>query len=272
MPLHILKLRMHSPLSVISPKAKIGKDVTIGPFCYIHDDVEIGDNCNLHSNVVIYDGARIGKNNTFFPGAIVSAVPQDLKYKGEPTETIIGDNNIIREYVTINKGTIAAGKTQIGNGNLLMAYVHIAHDCIIGNSCILANGVTLAGHITIDDFAIIGGLSAVHQFVHIGSHVMISGGSLVRKDVPPFTKSAHEPLAYVGLNSIGLRRRGFTSDQINNVQEIYRLLFVNGHTTAKAVKLIEESIATCEERDLILNFVKASQRGLMKGYAGEAEE
>lgn len=263
---------MHSPLSVISPKAKIGNDVTIGPFCVIHDDVEIGDGCELHSNVVIYDGARIGKNNKFFPGAIVSAVPQDLKYKGENTLTLIGDNNIIREFVTINKGTVALGKTVIGNNNLLMAYVHVAHDCIITNGCILANGVTLAGHITIDEFAIIGGLSAVHQFVHIGSHVMISGGSLVRKDVPPFTKSAHEPLAYVGLNSIGLRRRGFTSDQINNVQEIYRHLFVNGHTTGKAVKIIEEQIPACEERDLILNFVKSSQRGLMKGYIGDVEE
>lgn len=263
---------MHSPLSVVSPKAKIGSNVIIAPFCVVHDDVEIDDGCELHSGVVIYDGARIGKNNKFFPGAIVSAIPQDLKYKGEPTTTIIGDNNIIREYVTINKGTVALGKTVIGSNNLLMAYVHVAHDCVIGNGCILANGVTLAGHITIDDFAIIGGLSAVHQFVHIGSHVMISGGSLVRKDVPPFTKSAHEPLAYVGLNSIGLRRRSFTNDQINNVQEIYRYLFVNGHTTAKAVKEIEENIPASEERDLILNFVTSSQRGLMKGYAGEAEE
>ncbi|MEO8150574.1 MAG: acyl-ACP--UDP-N-acetylglucosamine O-acyltransferase [Bacteroidia bacterium] len=263
---------MHSVHSVISPKAKIGANVNIGPYCVVHDDVEIGDGCELHPGVVIYDGARIGKNNKFFPYSIISAVPQDLKYKGEATETIIGDNNTIREFVTINKGTVAIGKTVIGSNNLLMAYVHVAHDCIIGNGCVLANGVTLAGHITIDDFAIIGGLSAVHQFVHVGSHVMISGGSLVRKDVPPFTKSAHEPLAYVGLNSIGLRRRSFTSDQISNVQEIYRYLFVNGHTTAKAVKIIEEQIAPSEERDLILNFVKSSQRGLMKGYVGEAEE
>lgn len=263
---------MHSPHAVISPKAKIGNDVTIGPFCVIHDDVEIGDGCQLHSSVVIYDGARIGKKNTFFPGAIISAVPQDLKYKGEVTYTNIGDNNIIREFVTINKGTIALGKTEVGSNNLLMAYVHVAHDCVVGNNCILANGVTLAGHITIDDFAIIGGLSAVHQFVHIGSHVMISGGSLVRKDVPPFTKSAHEPLAYVGLNSVGLRRRGFTPEQINNVQEIYRYLFVNGHTTGKAVKLIEEEVPPSEERDLILNFVKSSQRGLMKGYVADSED
>jgi UDP-N-acetylglucosamine acyltransferase len=263
---------MHSPLAVISKKAKIGNNVTIGPFCVIHDDVEIGDNCNLHSHVVIYDGARIGSGNEFYPGAIVSAVPQDLKYKNETTYTYIGDNNKIREFVTINKGTIALGKTVIGSRNLLMAYVHVAHDCVLGNDCILANGVTLAGHITIDDYAIIGGLSAVHQFVHIGSHVMISGGSLVRKDVPPFTKSAHEPLAYVGLNAIGLRRRNFSSEQINNVQEIYRHLFVNGHTTGKAVKIIEAQIVPSEERDLILNFIKTSQRGLMKGYIGESEE
>ncbi|MBL7927449.1 MAG: acyl-ACP--UDP-N-acetylglucosamine O-acyltransferase [Bacteroidia bacterium] len=262
---------MHSPLAVISKQAKIGNHVTIGPFCVIHDDVVIGDNCNLHSHVVIYDGARIGNNNEFYPGAVVSAVPQDLKYKGETTYTFIGDNNTIREFVTINKGTVALGKTVIGDRNLLMAYVHVAHDCVVGSDCILANGVTLAGHITIDDFAIIGGLSAVHQFVHIGSHVMISGGSLVRKDVPPFTKSAHEPLAYVGLNVVGLRRRNFTNEQINNVQEIYRHLFVNGHTTAKAVKLIEEQIAQGEERDLILDFVKSSQRGLMKGYVSDSE-
>lgn len=263
---------MRSSLSVISSKAKIAANVKIGPFCVIHDDVEIGEGTELHSNVVIYDGARIGKNCSFFPGAVISAIPQDLKYKGEETIARIGDNNTIREFVTINKGTVALGETVIGSNNLLMAYVHIAHDCIIGNNCILANGVTLAGHINIDDFAIIGGLSAVHQFVHVGSHVMISGGSLVRRDVPPFTKSAHEPLAYAGINSVGLRRRGYTAEQISNVQEIYRYLFVNGHTTAKAVKLISEQIPPSSEKDLILNFISISKRGLMKGYSVDEDE
>ncbi len=179
-----------SNLVSIHPNAVIGKNVVIDPFTMIHDDVVIGDGTWIGSNVTIFPGARIGKNVKIFPGAVISAVPQDLKFSGEPTTAEIGDNTVIREFVTINRGTKALGKTIVGNDNLLMAYVHVAHDCIVGNHCILANGATLAGHITIDDFAIIGGLSAIHQFVHIGSHVMISGGSLVRKDVPPYVKAA----------------------------------------------------------------------------------
>ncbi|MFM9027969.1 MAG: acyl-ACP--UDP-N-acetylglucosamine O-acyltransferase, partial [Bacteroidota bacterium] len=212
------------------PDAKIGKDVRIDPFAVIHDDVLIGDGCHIGSNSVIFPGARIGNNVQVYPGAVISAVPQDLKFAGEKTFTFIGDNTIIREFVTINRGTVAEGKTVVGANNLLMAYVHVAHDCIVGDNCILANGVTLAGHVTIDDHAIIGGLSAVHQFVHIGSHVMISGGSLVRKDVPPFVKAAHDPLSYVGINSVGLRRRGFSNESISNIQELYRILFVKGLT------------------------------------------
>ncbi len=263
---------MISPLASVNPKAKIGNNVTIEPFTMVYGDVEIGDGTWIGSNVTIYDGARIGKNCKIFPGAVISAIPQDLKYAGEITTAEIGDSTIIREFVTINKGTNAAGKTVIGKNNLLMAYVHVAHDCIIGNGCVLANGVTLAGHITIYDFAIIGGLSAVHQFVHIGSHVMISGGSLVRKDVPPYTKSAHEPLAYVGINSIGLRRRNFNNETINQIQDIYRILFVKNLNLKKAIEEIESEVPQSEAKTEILDFIKSSSRGLMKGYTSNEED
>jgi UDP-N-acetylglucosamine acyltransferase len=255
----------------VHPTAKLGKDVRIDPFAVIHENVEIGDGTWIGSNVSIFPGARVGKNVQIYPGAVISAVPQDLKFAGEETYTYIGDNTIIREYVTINRGTAAEGKTVVGSDNLLMAYVHVAHDCIVGSHCILANGVTLAGHVIIDDFAIIGGLSAVHQFVHIGSHVMISGGSLVRKDVPPFAKAAHDPLAYVGINSVGLRRRGFSNDAISNIQELYRILFVRGVNTSNALAAIEQEIPASTERDTIVQFVKSSSRGLMRGYSRDED-
>ncbi len=265
---------MISPLSSIHPAAKLGTNVHVDPFTMIHGDVEIGEGTWIGSNVTIYDGARIGKECKIFPGAVISAVPQDLKFAGEKTIIEIGDHTTIREFVTINKGTAASGKTAVGSNCLLMAYVHIAHDCVVGNNCILANGVTLAGHITIDDFAILGGLSAVHQFVHIGAHVMISGGSLVRKDVPPFTKSAHEPLAYIGINSVGLRRRGFTIEEITGIQEIYRILFQKGFSVNKALTAIEAEIPENDIRNQIISFIKTSSRGIMKGYTGSetAEE
>lgn len=255
----------------LHPDAKIGSNVQIDPFAVIHEGVEIGDGCRIGSNSVIFPGARIGKNVQVYPGAVISAVPQDLKFAGEETFTYIGDNTIIREFVTINRGTAAEGKTVVGSDNLLMAYVHVAHDCIVGDHCILANGVTLAGHVLIDDFAIIGGLSAVHQFVHIGSHVMISGGSLVRKDVPHFVKAAHDPLSYVGINAVGLRRRGFSNESISRIQEIYRTLFVKGLSITHALTAIEQEFAPSEERDLILAFARKSTRGLMKGYHSDEE-
>lgn len=251
----------------IHPGARIGTNVRIDPFTVIHDDVVIGDNTWIANNVTIFPGSRIGKNCQIFPGAVIGAVPQDLKFEGEETTAEIGDHTIIREYVTINRGTKALGKTVVGSHNLLMAYVHVAHDCIVGNHCILANGVTLAGHITINDHAIIGGLSAVHQFVQIGSHVMISGGSLVRKDVPPFVKAAHEPLSYVGINSIGLRRRGFSNETINTIQDIYRVIFVKGFSNSHAMEVVEKEFSASPERDLILDFMRQSTRGLMKGYS-----
>lgn len=256
-----------TPLYWAHPDAKIGSNVRIDPFSVIHEDVEIGEGTWIANNVTIFPGARIGKNVQIYPGAVISAVPQDLKYAGEKTIASVGDNTIIREFVTINRGTVAAGKTEVGSNNLLMAYVHVAHDCIVGNNCILANGVTLAGHITIQNYAIIGGLTAIHQFVNIGSHVMISGGSLVRKDVPPFVKAAHDPLSYVGINSVGLRRRGFSNEVITTIQEIYRILFVKGLNSSNAIKEIEEAIPAIPERDEILNFVRNSSRGIMKGYS-----
>ncbi len=257
---------MHHQFSVVHPEAKIGDNVSIDPFVNIGRDVVIGDGTWVGSNVVIMDGARIGKNCKIFPGAVISAIPQDLKYEGEESIVEIGDHTTIREFVTINKGTKALMKTVVGSNCLLMAYVHVAHDCVIGNNCILANGVTLAGHILIDDYAIIGGLSAVHQFVHIGAHVMISGGSLVRKDVPPYTKAAHEPLSYIGVNAIGLRRRGFGEDAISTIQNIYRILYREGHNSSQALEIIRDTITPSKESNEIVEFVKSSSRGIMKGY------
>ena len=254
------------PLSNVHPEAKIGNNVTIEPFATIHRDVVIEDGSWIGPNVVIFDGARIGKNVKVYPGASISAVPQDLKFAGEKTETFIGDNTVIREYVTISKGTNDKFKTVIGKNCLLMAYVHVAHDCVIGNNCILVNAVQVAGHVTVDDWAIIGGASALHQFVKVGAHVMISGGSLVRKDVPPYTKAAREPLSYAGINAIGLRRRGFSSEKISEIQEIYRYIFLKGINNTKALDIIEQSITESEERDYILNFIKGSERGIIKGY------
>ncbi len=257
---------MIQPLAYVNPQAKIADNVVIEPFVTIHKNVEIGEGTWIGSNVTIMEGARIGKNCKIFPGAVISAIPQDLKFNGEDTLTIIGDNTTIRECVTINRGTGANNKTTVGEGCLLMAYVHVAHDCIIGNHCILANAVQVAGHVTVGDYAIVGGTSAVHQFVNIGQHAMISGGSLVRKDVPPYTKAAREPLSYEGVNSIGLRRRGFTSEKINEIQEIYRILYLRGYNNSKALALIEAEMPATKERDEIISFIRDSDRGVMKGY------
>jgi UDP-N-acetylglucosamine acyltransferase len=252
-------------LSVIHPEAKIGANVTIEPFSVIHADVEIGEGTWIGSNVTIYPGARIGKNVRIFPGAVISAIPQDLKFGGETTTAEIGDNTTIRECVTVNRGTSDKLKTVIGENCLIMAYVHVAHDCQIGNHCILANAVQLAGHVIMGDYAIIGGSSAVHQFAHIGRHVMISGGSLVRKDVPPFTKAGREPLSYAGINSIGLRRREFNDEQVAEIQEAYRYIYQKGLNNQEALTQIELHIPASAYRDEIINFVRDSERGIMKG-------
>ena len=214
---------MNQPLAYVHPQAKIAKNVVIEPFVNIEKNVVIEEGTWIGSNVTIMEGARIGKNCRVFPGAVIAAIPQDLKFDDEDTVVKIGDNVTIREFTTINRGTKANMETVIGNNCLLMAYVHVAHDCILGDNVILANAATLAGHIKIDDWAIIGGLAAVHQFVHIGEHAFISGGGMVRKDVPPFCKAGREPLAFAGVNSIGLRRRGYSNERINAIQEIYRI-------------------------------------------------
>jgi UDP-N-acetylglucosamine acyltransferase len=257
---------MNQPLAYVHPQAKIAPNVVIEPFVNIEKNVVIEEGTWIGSNVTIMEGARIGKNCKIFPGAVISAIPQDLKFAGEETIVKIGDNTTIREYVTINRGTKASTETVIGNNCLLMAYVHIAHDCILGDHVILANACNLAGHIEIDDWAIVGGLSAVHQFVHIGAHTMISGGSLVRKDVPPYTKAGREPVAFVGVNSIGLRRRGFTNERINEIQEIFRILYLKGRNISQAVSYIEATVPATPDRDEILSFINRSQRGIMKGY------
>jgi UDP-N-acetylglucosamine acyltransferase len=257
---------MHQPLSFVHSGAKIDKSVVIEPFVTIESNVVIGKGTWIGSNVTIMEGARIGENCRIFPGAVISAIPQDLKFNGEDSIVEIGDNTTIRECATVNRGTSATGKTIIGKNCLLMAYSHVAHDCNIGDNCVIVNGVALAGHVTIGDFAILGGNSAVHQFVTIGRHTMISGGSLVRKDVPPFVKAAREPLSYIGINSIGLRRREFTEEKINEIQDIYRILFQKKNNNSQAILKIEAELKSTPERDEIISFIKNSGRGIMKGY------
>ncbi|WP_323757395.1 acyl-ACP--UDP-N-acetylglucosamine O-acyltransferase [Roseivirga sp.] len=257
---------MNQPLAYIHPEAKIARNVVIEPFVTISKNVTIGEGSWIGPNVTIMEGARIGKNVKIFPGAVISAVPQDLKFGGEETTLEIGDNTVIRECVTLNRGTHATNKTSIGKDCLVMAYTHVAHDCHIGDNCILVNAVQLAGHVTIEDWAIIGGAAAVHQFVKIGAHTMVSGGSLVRKDVPPYTKAGREPLSYAGINSVGLRRRGFANEKIAEIQELYRYIFLKGLNNSKALDLLELEMPPSRERDEIINFFRNSDRGIMKGY------
>jgi UDP-N-acetylglucosamine acyltransferase len=259
---------MIQPLAYIHPEAKIAHNVVIEPFAIIHKDVEIGEGTWIGSHAVINDGARIGKNCKIYSGAVISSTPQDLKFKGEYTLTYIGDNTIIREYATISRGTEEHWKTEIGSDCLIMAYSHVAHDCRIGNNCIIVNNVQMAGHVHMGDWAIIAGSSSVRQFVKIGAHAMVAGGSLVRKDVPPFTKAAREPLSYAGINSVGLRRRGFTNEQINDIQEVYRYIYLKGLNNSEALEHIEIELSPSAERDEIVNFIRNSERGIIKAPSG----
>ena len=257
---------MIQPLAYIHPNAKIARGVTVDPFAVIHGDVEIGEGTWIGSNVTIMDGARIGKNCRIFPGAVIAAIPQDLKFNGEKTSVEIGDHVTIRECVTINRGTKDKFKTQVGDHCLLMAYTHLAHDCIVGNHVIIANGVQVAGHVAIDDYARIGGLSAIHQFGRVGRNVMIEGGSMVSKDVPPFIKAGRYPISYEGINSVGLRRFGFSNEKINEIQQIYRILFVHNRNLSKALEIVEREMEPSPERNEILDFIKQSERGVLKGF------
>lgn len=235
-----------SPLAYVSPKAQIGRNVTIDAFAYIDDNVILGDNCHV------------------FPNAVIGCVPQDLKFRGEETWTVIGDNCVLREFVTIHRGTASKGKTVVGNNNLIMAYCHVAHDCILHDNIIMSNATQLAGEVEVDDFAIIGGGTLVHQFSHIGSHCMIQGGSKINKDIPPYVIAAREPIAYCGINSVGLNRRGFTPEQIHTIQETYRLIYQGGMIVSQALERIEAEIPASPERDLILSFVRNSTRGIVR--------
>lgn len=257
---------MKQPLAYIHPAAKIAPSVVIDPFVTIEENVEIGEGTRIGSNVTIMAGARIGKNCTIFPGAVISGIPQDLKFQGEETLAIIGDNTTIRECVTINRGTASKGKTVVGSNCLIMAYCHVAHDCVVGDHVIMSNATQLAGEVIVDNYAVIGGGTLVHQFCHIGPHVMIQGGALVNKDIPPYVKAAREPIAYAGINSIGLRRRGFSSETIREIQEIYRYLYLSGLNNSDAIERIEAELPATPERDEIILFVRNAKRGIIKGY------
>jgi UDP-N-acetylglucosamine acyltransferase len=256
---------IHS-LSFVHPDAQIGENVIVDPFVTIEKDVVIGDGTRIYSNATIMNGARIGKNCSIFPGAVISCIPQDLKFNGEDTTAEIGDNTSIRECATINRGTAAKGKTIVGKNCLLMAYSHVAHDCILGDHIILGNATQLAGEVEIDDWAIVSGGTLVHQFTRIGAHVMIQGGSRVSKDIPPFVTAGREPLAYCGINSIGLRRREYTNEEIREIQDIFRYLYLSGMNNTDAIERIEEELPVTSYRDEIVSFVKTSKRGILRGY------
>lgn len=256
---------MISPLANVSPKARIGKNVTIEAFATIYEDVEIGDNCYIHPNVVIYPDTFIGAGCKIFPGAIIGVVNQDLKYKGEKSTTVIGTNTTIREYVTVHKGTADRMTTKIGNNCLIMCYSHLGHDCSVGNNVIIANNGTLAGHITVEDFVVIEGVVAAQQFVNIGAHSFIAGGSLVRKSVPPYVRVAREPLQFIGVNTIGLGRRGFDKDMVKQIEDIYRIIFVRGYNLSNALEMVESEVPDTEVRKQILDFIKKQEDGIVKG-------
>lgn len=258
---------MKQPLAYIHPAAKIASSVVIDPFVTIDANVEIGEGTRILSGATILEGSRIGKNCTIFPNAVIGAIPQDLKFVGEETTAIIGDNTTIRECVTVNRGTAAKGKTVVGSNCLLMAYSHIAHDCIVGDNVIIANASQLAGEVIVDNFAIIGGGTLVHQFCHLGAHVMIQGGALINKDIPPFVKAAREPIAYTGVNSVGLRRRGFSSETIREIQEVYRYIYMSNLNVSDAIERIEAELPATRERDEIILFVRNAKRGIIRGYA-----
>lgn len=258
-------------LTAIDPRAKIGKNVTIEPFTTIGANVTIGQDTWIGPNVTIMEGVKIGKNCKIYPGTVIGAVPQDLKFDGEDSTVIIGNNTTIRESVTINRGTKALGYTKVGNDCLIMATSHIAHDCVIGDHVIIVNGCGIAGHVEIGDHAVIGGLSAIHQFSKVGKHVMVSGGTLVRKDIPPYIKVAREPITYAGINSVGLRRRGFTNDKIFEIQKIYRAIFQMKMNTSQAIEFIEKEMLPTIERDEIITFIQNSPRGIVKGYGSSKE-
>lgn len=257
-----------STLRQIDPQARIAENVEIGPFTTIYGDVEIGEGSWIGPNVTIMDGARIGRNVRIFPGAVISAIPQDLKFEGEKTTTEIGDNTTIRECCTLNRGTKDKYTTKVGKNSLLMAYVHIAHDVFVGDNCILANSANIAGHVEIEDWVIIEGVVAIQQFIRVGQHSFIGGGSLVRKNVPPYVKAAREPLSYVGVNTVGLRRRGFENETIGHIEDVYRMIYVHNSNMSRAIHAAELELPNTPEKQTILDFIRNSDKGIIRGPLG----
>ncbi|MDQ6845125.1 MAG: acyl-ACP--UDP-N-acetylglucosamine O-acyltransferase [Bacteroidota bacterium] len=255
---------MISPLAHIHKDAKIGVNVKIDPFAVIQEDVVIGENTHIMSHAVIMRNSTIGTSCHIFPGAVIGAIPQDLKFNGEETFVEIGNNTTIREFVTVNRGTKDKWKTVVGNNCLLMAYCHIAHDCIIGDHAIIANSVQLAGHVEIGEYATLGGLAAAIQFARVGAHSYIAGGTEIIKDIPPYIKAGRSPISYVGVNSVGLQRRGFSSGKINSILEIYRNIYNRGLNITQATYFIENELPESEERNEIIKFIKGSKRGVLK--------
>ncbi|MFA5575117.1 MAG: acyl-ACP--UDP-N-acetylglucosamine O-acyltransferase [Brumimicrobium sp.] len=256
---------MINKLASVSPNAKIGNNVTIEAFTTIYDDVVIGDNTHIGPNVTIYPGTRIGENCEVFPATVIGAIPQDLKFQGEYTTVEIGNNTIIRECVTIHRGTNDKGKTTIGNNCLIMGYVHVAHDCIIGNHVILANYVGLSGHNTIDDYAILEGKVGTQQFIHVGAHAFVAGATLIRKNVPPFIRAAREPISFAGVNTVGLRRRDFSNEDIAAIEDVYRILFVQNNNLSKGMESVQNDLPDNRYKDMIVNFIKESDKGIIRG-------
>jgi len=256
---------MISPLACVDPKAVIDPTAEIGPFAYIEANVEIGARTKIMANATILSGARIGEDCTVFPSAVVSAVPQDLKFRGEDTLAIIGNNTVIRECATVHRGTASKGQTVVGNYCLIMAYSHVAHDCLLHDHIILSNATQLAGEVVVDDYAILGGGSLVHQFSHVGTHSMTQGGTKVNKDIPPYVIAAREPVQYCGINSVGLMRRGFTREQLTAIQDTYRLIYMSGLNVSQALLQIQETLPPSAERDEIVNFITSSPRGVIRG-------
>ena len=254
-----------SSLAYVHPEAKLGENVIVEPFAYVDRNTDLGDGSRIMTHAAILQGARIGKNCTIFPHATVAGIPQDLKFRGEDTVAIIGDNTIIRECATVNRGTASKGFSKVGSNCLVMAYSHIAHDCVIKDHVILSNSTQLAGEVEIDDYAIVSGGALVHQFTKIGAHAMIQGGAKVGKDIPPFVMVGREPITFVGLNIVGLRRRGFSSERINSIQEIYRYLYQSGFNFTQARERIENELPETEDRNAILEFVRTSNRGVVRG-------
>lgn len=256
---------MISNLAYVNPDARLGQNVIVEPFAYIAGNVVIGDGTWIGPNSTILDGARIGMNCRIFPSAVVSAIPQDMKFRGEETTAEIGNNTTVRECATINRGTASTGRTVLMDNCLVMAGAHVGHDCLIGNNCILGNAVGLAGEVKVDDWAILSGGTLVHQFVHIGGHVMIGGGSKVRMDVPPFIKADRDPLAYMGINTVGLTRRGFGKERIDELHNIYRAIYQNGLNISQALDYVEKEFHRSADRDYILGFIREAERGIIRG-------